>query len=72
MPQNPFAPLPTGSSALNNPGEVYRDGKFVVTPVVATWPARCVTCNRAVPDPSFHAKVTPDRPHPLLREAPHG
>ncbi len=52
---NPFAPLP--SSSVSSPsGTVYAEGNVVVSPVTATWPARCVHCNANVSAADFKAK----------------
>lgn len=55
---NPFAPLPTGSGLFDqNTSELRVVEGRVYSPVVATWPARCVVCNCAVPEADFNLKM---------------
>jgi hypothetical protein len=59
---NPFAPLPSGSPSgtvlYDRPGEIFQSGGVIQSPLIATWPPRCVKCNRDVSGPFFRAKMT--------------
>jgi hypothetical protein len=59
MRDNPFAPLPTTpTGGGGETGVLSRDGKWIVKPLTATWPERCVVCNASVPASDFNAKLT--------------
>lgn len=58
MPLNPYEALPGNPLAPGGAQGLTSDGKYVITAVTATWPARCVKCNRGVPSAAYHAKLT--------------
>lgn len=58
MPLNPYEALPGSPTPTGGTEGLTRDGKYVITAVTATWPARCVKCNRGVPAAAYHAKLT--------------
>lgn len=38
--------------------DVAQHGGVIISPVTATWPARCVKCNVSVPSADYRAKIT--------------
>ncbi len=57
MADNLFSALPTGSIPATGAEDIVAIGGQVRTPLVATWPARCVVCNGDVPAADYKTKL---------------